>query len=156
MLVYLSRFARLLTTPVILGGFLGLVNVLRSLPFLIEQTGDRLQEWPVPCHSLLLGWGESSQQGSMRRRANVRRSGRAHDATNKEHHVCARRRVGEPAGSSPPGIRRRKAGTDQGTAIARSRLREFQKASAPDCRGRGAARGAEARGRMPPCAISVL
>jgi len=75
MLVYLSRFARLLTTPVILGGILGLVNVLRSLPFLIEQTGDRLQERPVPCHSLLLGWGESSQQGSMRPGANVRRSG---------------------------------------------------------------------------------
>ena len=64
--------------------------------------------------------------------------------------ACGLEQTSAGAAGTPPGVRRRKAGTDQGTAIARSRPREFQKGSAPDCCGRGAAGGAEARGRMPP------
>src|SRR5439155_24824651 len=71
-------------------------------------------------------------------------------STSPRTEACGLERTFVGAAGSPPGIRRRKAGTDKGTAIARSRLREFQKAAAPDCRSRGAARGAEARGRMPP------
>jgi len=51
------------------------------------------------------------------------------------------------SGGAPPGIRRRKAGSDQGTTVGRPWPREFRKASAPDCRGRGAR---ERRGRAGP------
>ncbi len=52
------------------------------------------------------------------------------------------------SGWAPPGIRRRKAGTDHRTVVAGPRRREYRKASAPDCRGRDAAEGAGAKG---PC-----
>ena len=53
---------------------------------------------------------------------------------------------------SLPGIWRRKAGTDRSTVVVTRcnqeqrvpGLREYRKASAPDCRGKGAAGGAEA------------
>src|SRR3990167_6970084 len=52
-----------------------------------------------------------------------RRSG-AHGATNKEHHVCARRRVGEVAGSYPPRLCR------EGKRKLTESAKEFPKDSA--------------------------
>ena len=46
----------------------------------------------------------------------------AHGATNKEHHVCARRRVGEAAGSWPRGVPLRYV---EGLNDARTKLADF-------------------------------
>src|SRR5213080_3619492 len=54
------------------------------------------------------------------------------------------------ATGAPPGVRRRKAGTDRSTEVARPRPREYRKAATPKRRGRGVAGGAGAEGPAAP------
>src|SRR2546429_2990384 len=112
-----------------------------AIYFFVREIGDRFISQPCPDPTVF------------KRRRKFSAVSKSLSIASGHTEACGIERTFAGAAGTPPGIRRRKAGTDQGTAITRSWLREFRKGSASERRGRGAARGAEATGRMPPCAI---
>ena len=78
----------------------------RTMRLCSSDARSRRQPSPIPWMDDeggdLIEGCQAAQKGSQRGRRGERTGGvpsGAHGATNKEHHVCARRRVGEAAGS---------------------------------------------------------
>src|SRR2546429_3115691 len=101
-----------------------------AIYFFIAEIGDRFISQPCPDPTVF------------KRRRKFSAVSKSLSIASGHTEACGIERTFAGAAGTPPRIRRRKTGNDQSNAITPSRPPEFQKDSAPDCRGRGAARSA--------------